>query len=269
MYFFGETVEKIGPKKYKIKNGGFTTCVQPTPRWNLSANERRAEHRLTTRCSSNAIFNVKDVPLLYLPVLYYPTKEEGRATGFLLPTYGRSSLTGQQFSNAFFWAINRSHDATIKHDWFSKGDQGLSSEYRYVTLSGDGTIEGHVLDQSNRRVRPPEPELQHPRRRQPAASRQLPRPGPRRLLLQPRDQSDAPFEPLRRLEQPADLRRQRRRRLAWVLDQRHVRSLRAVHEHDQFEPAGHRAARVGVARRAAALPELSRCTSRSAASSCI
>ena len=37
VYFFGETVEKIGPKKYKITNGGFTTCVQPTPRWDLHA----------------------------------------------------------------------------------------------------------------------------------------------------------------------------------------------------------------------------------------
>ena len=37
VYFFGETVEKIGPKKYKITNGGFSTCVQPTPRWDLHA----------------------------------------------------------------------------------------------------------------------------------------------------------------------------------------------------------------------------------------
>src|SRR6476620_5570304 len=37
VYFQGETVEKIGPKKYKITNGGFTTCVQPTPRWELHA----------------------------------------------------------------------------------------------------------------------------------------------------------------------------------------------------------------------------------------
>ena len=37
VYFFGETVEKIGPRKYKIAEGGFTTCVQPTPRWDLHA----------------------------------------------------------------------------------------------------------------------------------------------------------------------------------------------------------------------------------------
>ena len=45
VYFFGDTVEKIGPRKYRITNGGFTTCVQPTPRWDLHADTRRAERR--------------------------------------------------------------------------------------------------------------------------------------------------------------------------------------------------------------------------------
>ena len=49
-----------------------------------------------------AVLNVKGVPLFYLPVLYYPTKEDGRATGFLLPTYGVSSIRGQSIHNAFF-----------------------------------------------------------------------------------------------------------------------------------------------------------------------
>ena len=148
VYFFGVTIEKLGPKKYKITNGGFTTCVQPSPRWNLNAGEIVLNIDSYTLLK-NAVFNVKDVPVFYLPILYYPTKEEGRATGFLLPTYGRSSLRGQQLSNAFFWAINRSQDATFKHDWYSKGDQGYNTEYRYVTLTGDGTIEGNVLDQAN------------------------------------------------------------------------------------------------------------------------
>ena len=37
VYFFGEKIEKIGPKKFRITNGGFSTCVQPTPRWDLNA----------------------------------------------------------------------------------------------------------------------------------------------------------------------------------------------------------------------------------------
>ena len=43
-----------------------------------------------------AVLTVKGVPMLYVPVLYYPTKKEDRATGFLIPTYGASTLRGQQ-----------------------------------------------------------------------------------------------------------------------------------------------------------------------------
>jgi LPS-assembly protein len=147
VYFFGETIEKVGPKKYKITKGGFTTCVQPTPRWDLSAGTvlLNVDHYTILR---DAILTVKGVPMLYVPILYYPTKREGRATGFLIPTYGASSLRGQSIHNAFFWAINRSQDATVLHDWFSKTGQGAGAEYRYNYGAGtDGTFRTYLLDQ--------------------------------------------------------------------------------------------------------------------------
>jgi LPS-assembly protein len=130
VYFAGELVEKIGPRKYKITKGGFTTCVQPTPRWELHAETvvLNIEHYTLLR---NAVFNVKGVPMLYTPIMYYPTKKEDRATGILLPTIGSTSLRGESIHNAFFWALNRSQDATFLHDWFSKTGQGYGSEYRY------------------------------------------------------------------------------------------------------------------------------------------
>ena len=35
MYFYGQTIEKIDPRTYRLSQGGFTSCVQPTPRWEL------------------------------------------------------------------------------------------------------------------------------------------------------------------------------------------------------------------------------------------
>ena len=128
-------IEKLGPKKYRITRGGFTTCVQPTPRWELVAGTvtlNLDDYALLT----NALFRVKGVPLMYLPVFYYPIQEDDRATGFLIPTYGSSTLKGQIISNAFFWAIGRSHDATIYHDWILKAGQQLGGEYRYVLGPG-------------------------------------------------------------------------------------------------------------------------------------
>ena len=130
VYFFGETIEKLAPRKYKITNGGFTTCVQPTPRWQLTSTTivLYLDHYTLMR---QTVLSVKGVPMFYTPVLYYPTKKEQRATGVLLPTYGSTTLQGQSLHNAFFWAIDRSQDATFLHDWFSKTGQGMGGEYRY------------------------------------------------------------------------------------------------------------------------------------------
>jgi LPS-assembly protein len=131
VYFYGDIIEKLGTRKYKVTRGGFTTCVQPTPRWELvsgsvvlNLNDYALAH--------NTLLKVKGVPLMYLPLIYYPIQDDDRATGFLLPTYGTSTVRGQAISNAFFWAVNRSQDATFFHDWFTRTGQGAGAEYRYV-----------------------------------------------------------------------------------------------------------------------------------------
>jgi LPS-assembly protein len=131
IYFYGQTIEKIDVDKYRITRGAFTTCVQPTPRWEISSGSSVVNLH-DYALLNNAVIRVKDVPIFYLPVMYYPIQDDDRATGFLLPTYGRSTYRGQSISNAFFWAISRSQDATFFHDWFFTRGQGLGSEYRYI-----------------------------------------------------------------------------------------------------------------------------------------
>jgi LPS-assembly protein len=140
VYFYGAKLEKIGPRKYRITNGGFTTCVQPTPRWEVTSGNvvlNLDEYAI----ARNTLLKVKGVPMFYLPLLYYPIQKSQRATGFLLPTYGTSTLRGQSISNAFFWAINRSQDATFFHDWFTRTGIGEGSEYRYIAgLQSAGNV---------------------------------------------------------------------------------------------------------------------------------
>jgi LPS-assembly protein len=147
VYFYGATVEKAGQRKYRITRGGFTTCVQPTPRWELTSGTvtlNLDDYALLT----NTVLRVKGVPVFYLPVAYYPMQEDQRATGFLLPTYGTSTLSGQKLSNAFFWAINRSSDATLMHDWYTRTGQGYGAEYRYIAgPMSDGNLKVYRFNQ--------------------------------------------------------------------------------------------------------------------------
>jgi len=144
-YFYGKLIEKLGPQTYRVTRGGFTTCVQPTPRWEFVA--RTVTITLDERAVMwNAVLRVKNVPLFYLPVLYYPIEEDDRSTGILLPIYGASTYKGQTLRNAFFWAINRSQDATVFWDWYSKTGNAYGAEYRYVAAPGSqGTATLDIL----------------------------------------------------------------------------------------------------------------------------
>ena len=144
--FFGETLEKTGEDTYIITKGGFTSCVQANPRWEMTSGslKLRVDHYALLR---NMFLKVKGVPAIYLPMMYYPLSKDNRSTGFLMPSYGSSSYKGQTISNAFFWAINRSQDATFLHDWYSKTGQAVAGEYRYVSLGGSGNIRTDFLNE--------------------------------------------------------------------------------------------------------------------------
>lgn len=129
--FTADRIEKIGPKTYRLTRAVFSACVQPTRRWEITSSQLTFtvdKHAIMR----NAVLRVKEVPLLYMPLFYYPIHENGRATGFLMPSYGRSTFQGFSLSNAFFWAIGRSHDATFYHDWFTSSGQGFGADYRFV-----------------------------------------------------------------------------------------------------------------------------------------
>jgi LPS-assembly protein len=143
--FRGEKIEKLADHVYKLTNGNFTTCAQPTPRWEMYASSVMLvpdDHAFLR----NMVLKVKDVPVFYVPAFYYPINKEGRSTGFLMPQYGSTTLKGFTLGNAFFWAIDRSQDATFYHEWSSKTGQGYGGEYRYVEgpgSQGSGLV--HVI----------------------------------------------------------------------------------------------------------------------------
>src|SRR5688572_16463899 len=60
--FWGEEIHKIGPKKYRLVRGNFTTCVQPTPRWDIGSRSitiNLDDYALLR----NSVFRVKGVPV--------------------------------------------------------------------------------------------------------------------------------------------------------------------------------------------------------------
>lgn len=147
-HLYGEEIEKTGNEDYRIKRGRFTTCDGESPSWSFNAStaEVTVGEYLT---SWNTSYQIKGIPVLYLPYLIMPVKNE-RQSGLLIPRIGYSDQKGIEIDNSFFWAISKNTDATISLNYMSlKGvEEGL--EYRYVlNKNTQGTIQTSYIRETD------------------------------------------------------------------------------------------------------------------------
>jgi LPS-assembly protein len=145
--FQGKIVEKDSPEHYLVYNGSITTCQLPHPKWKFDA------HKVVVDVGGNAsiydsTFFLHGVPIFYFPYATHPVNHEARQTGFLVPSGGRSSSNGTEFGDAFYWDINRSMDATVggeyfsKRGWLQRGDfRARPSDTSYLELNYFGVID--------------------------------------------------------------------------------------------------------------------------------
>lgn len=145
--FTGKEVDKTGPDHYIVHNGTVTSCEMPHPKWQFNA------HRVTMELGDHAVmyrstFLVKGIPVFFFPIATHPLERLPRQSGFLIPTFGTSSVKGITFGDSFFWAINRSMDATLGLEYFSQRGwaqhvqfRALPSETSYVDLVYYGVMD--------------------------------------------------------------------------------------------------------------------------------
>ncbi|MEW5807373.1 MAG: LPS assembly protein LptD [Acidobacteriota bacterium] len=143
--FSAEKVEKIADDKIVIRKGVFTSCTQPTPYWSFRVGRAlvHLDHYAHLR---NVLFKVRKIPLIYLPYLIWPVKED-RAAGFLFPEVGSTKNRGRVISEAFFWPIRRNMDVTFYADYYTLAGLAGGIEYNFLPNDqGKGRFLGYYID---------------------------------------------------------------------------------------------------------------------------
>jgi LPS-assembly protein len=128
-FFSGEKVEKTGPNHYKVYDGVVTTCDLPKPKWQFNAQKVDVEVGGTAKIY-HTTFGLQGIPVLYLPFATLPAERLPRQTGFLIPNVGTSSIKGTILGESVFWAINRSMDAHLGAEYYSKRGWAPEGEFR-------------------------------------------------------------------------------------------------------------------------------------------
>ncbi len=127
--FAARVMEQTGPQEYVLYDGWVTSCELPHPKWSFHAS------KIILRVGDSAkiytsTFRIKGVPILYLPYASTPAEKLGRQSGFLVPTFGTSNTKGTIVGDSYYWAINRSMDATVGAEYMSKIGWMLQGDYR-------------------------------------------------------------------------------------------------------------------------------------------
>jgi LPS-assembly protein len=145
--FAGKTVEKTGPDHFVVEDGSVTTCELPKPKWTFNA------HKVVVDVGGNArvyrsSFRIRDIPVFYFPFAAFPAEKLGRKSGFLIPSFGRSSTKGTIFGESVYWAINRSMDGTAGAEYYSQRGWAERGQFRsrpsdtsYIDLTYFGVID--------------------------------------------------------------------------------------------------------------------------------
>jgi|HubBroStandDraft_1064217.scaffolds.fasta_scaffold00280_4 LPS-assembly protein len=144
--FTGKIVEKHGPDHYLVRQGTVTTCELPRPKW-LFEGRRIAVDVDGTAKIYYSNFQLMGLPVFYFPFVSFPVQKE-RQSGMLIPTFGTSSTKGYIAGESLYWAINRSMDAIVgtdyysKRGWFERGEfRARPSENSFVFFNYVGMVD--------------------------------------------------------------------------------------------------------------------------------
>ena len=123
-YIEGKVVHKV-KDHYTVYQGYVHNCEIDNPWWTLRSPKTDivpGDKAIIRR----GVFRLRGLPLFYFPYFNKSLKRLPRQSGFLTPNVGNSSRFGFVLGQAYYWAINRSYDATIGATWFT--DRGLATQ---------------------------------------------------------------------------------------------------------------------------------------------
>src|SRR5262245_31727207 len=94
------------------------------------ARARVDPHRRVT--AKGSVLRLENVPVFYMPYVAVPSADRSRSTGFLIPSTATSTTKGRSIREAFYWAINRSADATFIGEYFTKRGAAGAVDFRAI-----------------------------------------------------------------------------------------------------------------------------------------
>lgn len=122
----------------------YTTCPPGRSDWSLRASDLLLDHAEGMGSARHARIRLAGVPVLYSPYLRFPI-DDRRRSGFLVPSFGSSSLNGTEITIPYYWNIAPNYDATFYPRIMSSRGLMLGAQLRHLAHFQQLEINGEVI----------------------------------------------------------------------------------------------------------------------------
>ena len=140
-----EQIYDNGANFYELNSSSYSACPPGDQTWSISASTLYIDNEEGVASAYNAVLRIKDVPVLYLPYITYPTSDK-RKTGLLFPTYEFADTNGFTFTQPLYINITDNLDATLTPVYMENRGTMVKGEFRYLFDFGEGKFATEYLE---------------------------------------------------------------------------------------------------------------------------
>ncbi len=130
--------------RFSLRDVRYTTCPSGSEDWMLKASSIDIDTAHQSGVGRGVRLDFKGVPILYTPFISFPVGN-ARKSGFLFPTVGNSSRNGLLIGVPYYFNLAPNYDLTLSPGLQSKRGGELGGEFRFLTGSSHGVLEGNLL----------------------------------------------------------------------------------------------------------------------------
>ncbi len=137
-------IRRFANENLLLRQATYTTCSPQDKAWQVDAKKITLDKASQTGVARHALIRVRDLPILYTPYLSFPTSK-ARKSGFLMPLFGYSNVSGFDYAFPYYLNIAPNFDATFVPHVYSLRGLMMGGNAQFLTENTSGMFGGNFL----------------------------------------------------------------------------------------------------------------------------
>ncbi|MCJ7800971.1 MAG: hypothetical protein MUP82_01285, partial [Candidatus Marinimicrobia bacterium] len=112
-YYTSSDIRNENKNVFYMKQSVYTTCDLDTPHFHFASSKMKMIHNDKVIAKPITLY-ISQIPIISLPFAVLPQQKGGRQSGWIMPSYGSTSLRGHYLDGlGYYWAVNNYFDSKL------------------------------------------------------------------------------------------------------------------------------------------------------------